>query len=139
MKEKMNVSAICQGAIETAVKTEEIKMSAMSQREAAIARLKIEAKKEDEDWEEKGKRHGLEIAPSLSYADFRQVQEWDEFQQSPDGWQVSLLDAVMSDENWSSVIEAAKNAKCPQVLMESYVQGVIDGVLEFWDSIESEL
>lgn len=138
VKEKMNVSAICQTAIESAVKTEEIKMSAMSKRESAIARLKIEAQNETDEWFQKGKRQGLEIAPDLSYTEFRQALEWHEAKYSTDGWQISLLD-LMSHNCFDSIIDAAKNEECPDDMMESYALGGLDGIVEFWDSIQGEL
>lgn len=66
VKETLDVSYVCEHSLNAAVTTEESKLGILSRREAAIARLKVEAFNECDKWSRKGQRDGLELAPDLS-------------------------------------------------------------------------
>lgn len=138
VKESLNVSAICQEAIERAVNLEEIKMKALSTKEKAIERLRLERQKSEEEWFEHGKTDGLRDATDLSYDDFEQL--WDLYQHKNDlemhnCW-VSLRQLPENCQDW---LKEQMDEYSPKPSQESYLAGWIDSVTEFWDEIKGEI
>ncbi|MBW4522646.1 MAG: hypothetical protein KME16_23620 [Scytolyngbya sp. HA4215-MV1] len=133
---RIDVTAICQNVIDAAVTTEEIKLKAMSERELAIARLKFEAAQEFDKWSRKGYREGLDLAPNLSFVELQQVMEWYELRHVENDELVSLSD-VLRDGN--SLLNVIHENTCPTYVEETYISGVLLGVMEFWDGIKDEL
>jgi predicted transcriptional regulator len=133
---RIDVTAICQNVIDSAVTTEEIKLEAMSERELAIARLKFEAAQEFDKWSRKGYREGLEFAPNLSFVELQQVMEWYELKFVENDESVSLSD-VLRDGN--SLLNLILENTCPTYVESTYLSGLLLGVMEFWNGIKNEL
>lgn len=131
VKENLNVSGICQEAIESAVSLEEIKVSAMSKREAAIARLKIEAEQEHNYWYQEGKKQGLEDATDLSYEEISRVAEW--------GNTGKEKAEICYEEPFEWLADVLESVECPEPEKEHFITGWFGGVIEFWDSVKAEV
>lgn len=128
----LNVSAICQEAIEMTVKLAESRKSAGSKRERAINRLNLQIRRGQKDWYRKGKEDGLNDAPDLNYEDFSVAIELTNTAINP-------LHIIAVQEHFQSVEKSAAKLKCPHPMRVAYYAGWMDGVLEFWNDIEDEL
>lgn len=139
VKENLNVSALCQQAIEYAISMEEIKMTALTKKEKVIQRLRLERQKSEEQWFDSGKNDGLEAADNLSYEYFEQLCElyaeknelerygnWVGLDQFPEDLRGGIQEQM---DDYSP--------KPPN--KETYLAGWIEGVIEFWDEIKDEI
>lgn len=142
VKDKMDVSDICKHAINAVVTIEEAKAVALSEIETTIARLKGEAKAILTEWYQKGRTQGLKLAPSLSLTEFHHVLMWHEeryfgFEEDEEESElVHIFEIVPYD---SFLTRAIDIESCPYYVTDSYVLGALDGVVEIWNSIKSEL
>lgn len=132
-KDSLNVSAICQDALEKVVSLEEAKASAMSKKEATIAKLKQQAKNATEEWFQTGKKDGLEEAPDLNYENFVALEAY------KDDCGFFCADEILSSDDFSWMGERADDAECPERLKLTYVEGLVEGILEFWDEVKDEV
>ena len=132
VQSNLNVSAICQEAIEMAVRLVEAKQSASSRREQAIVRLNLQIRRGQKEWYSKGKEDGLNHAPDLSYEDFMVVIELSNTTIDP-------LHIVVIQERCRSIEKSAAKLECPHPMSAAYCAGWMDGVLEFWKDIKDEL
>lgn len=128
----LNVSAICQEAIEMTLRLAESRKRAVSKRERAIARLNLQIRRGQKEWYSKGKENGLNDAPDLNYEDFSVVIELCNTAIDP-------LYIIAVEEHLRSVEKSAAQLKCPQPMKIAYYAGWIDGVLEFWNEIKDRL
>lgn len=141
VKDNLNVSQICQRALEMAIELEETKMKALSKKERVIERLRVEGQKSKEEWFICGKRDAFEATDNLARTYFEQIvyfyKDKDELEKY--GLWVKLAhlpedlqEIVGADmENYSPKPYEANEA--------SYLAGWIEGVIEFWDEIKGEI
>ena len=138
VKENLNVSAVCQKAIEYAVQLEETKMAALSKKEKVIERLRVERQKSEEEWFDCGKVDGLKDAENLSYDEFQQL--WDLYQSKHELEMHGLcLQFHQFPEDFHELLHERMNGYSPKPTEESYLAGWIDGVTDFWDQIKDEI
>lgn len=134
----INVSAICQIAIEHAVTMEEIKVSTLSKREKAIERLRNERQKSEQEWFDCGKSDGLEHAENLSYEDFEQL--WDLYEGKNELERYDLwIELKQFPEDLHELLQERMKGYSPKPNEKSYLAGWIDGVTDFWDEIKDEI
>ena len=136
VKETLDVSYVCEHSINAAVTTEESKLGILSKREAAIARLKVEAFNECDKWSRKGQRDGLELAPDLSFAELQQAMGLYELQHAAPDELTDLFDLLPEEHFLAAAINISK---LPPYVTNSYLSGVLLGVMEFWNSIQDEV
>lgn len=138
VKEKLNVSAVCQKAIEQVVFLEEIKMKALSPKEKVIERLRLERQKGEQEWFDCGRTDGLKDAQDLSYDDFQEIwdlyQSKDELERS-DAW----IELHQFPEDFHELLQGRIEYYSPKPIEDIYLAGWIDGVTEFWDEIKDEI
>jgi hypothetical protein len=139
VKENLNVSALCQKAIEQAVRLEEIKkMTDIPARERVIERLRIERQKSEEEWFDCGKSDGLKDAEDLSYEDFEQLWKLYDSKieiQRYDTW----IELHRFPEELQEFLQGRMHGYSPKPIEYSYLAGWIDGVTDFWDEIKDEI
>jgi post-segregation antitoxin (ccd killing protein) len=128
----LNVSAICQEAIEAAVKLAECRKSAGSKRERAIERLNLQIRRGQKEWYKRGRQDGLNDASELDYEDFSIVTE-------ALNQEINLPQMMTIPGYFQSVEKSAAELECPQAMRSAYYAGWIDGVLEFWNDVKDEL
>jgi post-segregation antitoxin (ccd killing protein) len=128
----LNVSAICQEAIEMTVKLVEVRQSAGSKREQAIKRLNLQIRRGQREWYSKGKKDGFNDALDLNYEDFTVVAELSSTVIDP-------LHIVAIQERSRAIEKSSVRLECPHPMKIAYYAGWIDGVLEFWNDIKDEL
>ena len=128
----LNVSAICQEAIEMTVRLVEIRQSTGCKREQAVERLNLQIRSGQRDWYNKGKQDGLDKAPDLNYDDFNAVTELSSTAIDP-------LHLRGVQERCRSVKKSTARLECPHPMRLAYYAGWMDGVLEFWNDIKDEL
>ncbi|UBF26410.1 hypothetical protein K9N68_33760 [Kovacikia minuta CCNUW1] len=107
-----------------------------TEREAAIARLRIEAKQALEDWYQKGYCEGSDIAKELSFEQIQEVIGWHEMKCADSDQPIRLCDCVPSN---AFLLSAMDVGRVPGYVLEAYVFGALDGIVKFWEDIEGEL
>jgi hypothetical protein len=167
VKDAINVSGVCQGAIIKAVEYEELKGKEMPKMEKLVERLKMEKSEGEEEWKKIGLEDGREHAPVwLSYAQFKaiakryretggfgqlanyQAQEYRlvcEANQSRnrntgDYLTVEIIGNVISDEvQWLRERMSELSYDGDPVDEEAYLTGWLEGVMSIWNQVEAEL
>jgi hypothetical protein len=122
VKGRLNVSKICQQAIEKAVTAEEINAKDIPGRDKLIKRLRMEKEESIEAWKETGFTDGKQDAQELSYDDFQMLENDSEIPQETCDW---------VKENHFKYYERPHE--------ESYFEGWIEGVLSVWNDIKDEV
>lgn len=128
VKEKLNVSAVCQKAIELAIQIEEIKMKDVPVKEKVIERLRAEKKVSDAEWKKIGFQNGLKDAEELSYDEFQALINGDEidgkiyFSEDIDDWLHQNRFQYLKNPN-----------------KELYRDGWVEGALHFWEEIKEQI
>jgi post-segregation antitoxin (ccd killing protein) len=124
VKESLNVSGVCQEAIASAVKIEELRKEGGDNMEAVIERLREEKKTHAEEYYAEGFEEGLRLGKELDY--------------------VTLLNIVM-DEDPFYVLDHLEyevkdlRADNPRFDEEAYVEGMVEGIKEFYMQVEGDL
>jgi predicted transcriptional regulator len=121
VKEKLNVSRLCQEAIERAITIEEIKMKEIPVKEKVIERLRLEKSQSDQEWEEIGFTDGVEDAEDLSYSDFKMLENNEISEETREWIQEKRLNTYDNPNT------------------EVYIEGWIKGASRFWDEIKGEV
>ena len=124
VKDSLNVSGICQEAIASAVKIEELKKGDTENMEIIIERLRAEKKAFVKDCKEKGFKAGLEGAKELPYQDMVAFANG----ATPphyEGWLEHELEDFLYDD--------------PYFDADSYEEGWHNGVKEFWKQVKNKL
>lgn len=131
VRDDINISRICQEAIEQAVILKEIKMKTLSSKEKVIERLRLERQKNEQEWFNYGKTDGLSDAEDLSYEDFEHLEK---LYKERDEVMLNQLDDDLREwlEEKMSNFDQRPNKKV-------YLNGWIEGVVEFWDEIKDEI
>jgi predicted CopG family antitoxin len=124
VKEKLNVSGLCQTTIERAITIEEIKLKDIAVMDKVVERLLLEKQEADQEWKETGLVDGLEDAQELSYDDFRAIEKGE-----------------ISEENREWILEKNfdDDAKPDSDEFDIYLQGWSEGVLHFWAEVKNRL
>lgn len=138
VRDRINISRICQEAIEQAVALEEIKMKALSNKEKVIERLRLERQKSEDDWFEAGRTDGLRDSENLSYDDFQEIldlyQAKNELEKY-DQW----IEINQFPEDFHELLEERMGGYSPKPIKKTYLAGWIEGVTDFWNEIEAEI
>jgi hypothetical protein len=122
VKGKMNVSRICQEAIEKAVSLEEINKADIPARDKLIQRLRKEKEETTLGWASTGFTDGKEDALELSYDDFKLLEQ----------------NSGISEDTRTWVIE--KHFKYYDNPNEDYYfEGWRQGALSIWEEIKNEI
>jgi predicted transcriptional regulator len=121
VKVKLNVSRVCQNAIEQAVIIEEIKTKDVPIKDKVIERLRLEKQVASKEWHETGFTEGIEDAQELSYEDF-QALEKGEISEEVREW--------VKDKHFQYLENPDEDI---------YFKGWAEGVLHFWNEIKDQL
>lgn len=141
VKDNLNVSRVCQEAIERAVGIEESKREALKEREKMIARLKGQKLAVGEKAYDLGKKAGYSLANSenISYEDLIGLSNHIRIDQSE--FRGSEIDFF----NYFGLPESIKEEVDSRMIdsgiadEEKYLEGIADGLLEIWREIENEV
>lgn len=121
VKGKLNVSGLCQQAIELAVTIEEIKRKDVPVKDKVIERLRLEKQVVSKEWHETGFLYGMEDAQELSYENFRALEKGEvpeEIREWVEDKRIQYLENPDEDIYW---------------------KGWVDGALHFWNEIKNQL
>ena len=135
VKQRFNVSGVCQDAIEREVTKQEFYMKEPKDMEQIMKRLRAEKQAFVKQMRDMGREHGLEAATNMDYADLLAVGEVAESQgdiTSAALWGNWLEDSVKETES-----EAHENGEAFD--REPYLEGWIEGVMEFWQKVKDKL
>ncbi len=139
VKDRINVSRVCQDALMKTVEGEELKMKDIPEREKLVARLRTERAENENYWKDRGVKEGKEDALELSYDDFMDIEshltgymEDYEYCANHISEKVDGLSYMVERVEEYEGKESAFNEK-------DYISGWIDGVLEVWEDVKKEL
>lgn len=134
VRKKLNISAVCQEAIEHVVSIEELKMAG---KEKVIERLRLERKKTTEEWFECGKIDSFKDVEVLSYEKFEQL--WDLYQNKGEIERYQWIALDQFPDEFHELLQKRLNDYSPKPNEQIYLAGWIDGVTEFWAAIADEI
>lgn len=121
VKEALNISQLCQRAIEQAVEIEEIKLKEIPVMEKVIERLRLEKQQSNTAWKQDGVLDGTEDAAELSYDEFLQLES-------------SGIGEDLSEWIQHKRIQYLENPDT-----EAYLEGWKEGALSFWQQVKGQL
>lgn len=124
IKDRLNVSSVCQQALELVVSIEEARMKAG--KEGTIDRLRLQRQQAQDEWFQAGKAYGLESASDLDYGDFEAIA-------------ASADEDLINGDEFDWIADAAQEQECPPHLSNVFYKGAFEGIREFWSSIEDEV
>lgn len=122
VKGRLNVSKICQEAIEKAVSVEEVNAEDTPARDKLIKRLRMEREEAIKEWRETGFADGRKDAEELSYDDFRMLENDSGIPEETRDW---------VKENRFEYYERLDE--------KSYFEGWIEGALNVWAEIKDQV
>jgi len=122
VKADLNISQICQAALDRAITIEELKKGELPEMTKLAERLKLEKIQADEEWRETGILQGKEDALEFSYEDFRILEKTKKI-----------------DENYIEYLNNKVIAFLENPNEEQFLSGWIEGVLSVWDQVKDTL
>jgi len=123
VKNALNVSGVCQEALEMAIRIEELRREESPNMDTLIERLQIEKQQDAEQWKEEGVIEGKKDASNLSYGEFKQLES-----------KQSITDDLINwiEENHFEYMEGF-------VDKDAFLEGWLEGVLSIWDEVKESL
>ena len=139
VKDRINVSGICQEAIAKAIEYEELKAKEMPAMEKLIERLRMEKAKEEKDWKREGLRQGKADALRLSYNDFMRIENShdDFFNYGLDT--NSVTGVLQGNRKWLDEEVSKLRDNYPAFDEVTYLRGWLEGVMEVWKQVKNKL
>lgn len=141
VKQKFNVSGVCQDAIEREVTKQEFYMKEPKDMEQIVKRLRAEKKQVIEAMKDLGRKEGRESAENMEYKDLRQVERIAETVAS--GTFVTAVEEVTATDVWeewlSEHVKETQEEQGAGFDLEAYLEGWVEGVMEFWHQIKDKL
>lgn len=141
------LSAVCLEALERAVEVAEAKQQVTLKRTSLVTRLRAERRQFSSEDFQAGRARGFTETNELEYRDFRQLEKlWhqrDELILRDGSWlQLSTLTSYWDDENKiASLGERVQSLEEGEeiVLVERYLAGWLEGIMEVWHDIAEEV
>ncbi len=139
VKQRFNVSGVCQNALEREVTNQEYAMKEPKDMEQFMKKLRAQKQESIKAMQTRGREDGLEAATNMDYDDFRTVEKVVE----PGEAVVQNLMACALWGDWleECVSDAENTASEDGVTFdqEAYLEGWVDGVMDFWRKIKDKL
>jgi hypothetical protein len=143
VKNHLNISAICQEALDMAITHEEIKQQ-YSQDECIVERLRTEKQVLLQKVQQEGYELGIRSASNLSYKDFQHFERVQPLAASLDEDVLEYLwtyldsrgypeEARIHDDAFAHLLEVSPQSRI------LFSQGWIDGVLSVWTMIKEQV
>jgi hypothetical protein len=124
VKNSMNISGLCQQAIEQAVTIEELKGESKNM-DKLIEKLKLEKEQDNMSLKSQGITDGIEDATELSYTDFKHLEIKESISDDVLEWlrenRLEHMDDINSDNE------------------NVYLKGWLEGVLSVWEQVKGHL
>ena len=120
VKADLNISKICQTAIESRVTFEEIYKQEKNQMQALIDKLRKEKEEIETNAHETGLKEGLEDAKELTYTEFKYIETNNALSEDLTEW----LQNHRMDEDTD---------------ITAYKKGWIEGVLQIWSDVKDKI
>lgn len=134
-KGSLNVSALCQEALDAAIRIEEAKNMEGDEMEKLIARLKVEKEAIKQSSFGEGTRHGIEDAKNYSYVDFLAVEKIEELiaQYGYDcNVPLELLEKEIVDDDSIDAVEEKWDSI-------EYWRGWVTGMMDVWEKVKGQI
>lgn len=143
IKNQLNISAICQEALEIVVTNEELKHQA-AQQEGLVERLRNEKKVLLNQIRQEGFELGVRSTSTLSYKEF---QHFERVRSLSDSFDEDILDYLWTflDTHGYPQVARTRDPDLAHLLDVSsqsrvlFVQGWLDGVLSVWDQVKAQV
>ena len=123
VKNALNVSGVCQEALEIAIRIEELKQEVSPNMDTLIERLQIEKQQDAEQWKEEGVIQGKNDASNLSYKEFKELESKQSITDDLTNW---------IEENHFEYMEGS-------IDKDAFLEGWLEGVLSIWDEVKELL
>lgn len=123
VKDTLNVSRICQEALDTAIRIEELKREESPNMDTLIERLQIEKEQDTASWKEEGVIQGQKDALTLCYKEFKELESEQSISKDLTDW---------IKENHFQYMDSSIDE-------DAYLEGWLEGVLSIWDKVKESL
>jgi len=144
VKDHLNVSRVCQEAIDYEVRLIEINSKEASGMEKLVDRLSLQAEQESKEWREQGVKDGQEGATNLDLADFRLFEKLEygdsgvmRIDLDNDFYSSSVFDYIK--ERWLEADYYRENGGPEGDSKEAYLEGWVEGALSVWAEIKVKI
>jgi len=130
VKEHFNVSGVCQDALEREVLRQELRLKEVTNMENVIERLSGEKEEYDKRYVDKGYEDGLDDAKEMDYEELAEALSTDLHVnlRETDTWDTWCADRINELQHGDAMFS-----------LPAYTEGWVQGVREFWESIENRL
>lgn len=141
VKDRFNISGVCQEALAAKIEIEELYMKGSEKMEDVIGRLKAEKKELEKEWYDTGFKDALENAKKMSYAELKEIFGVHAYDQEA---QLSYADYVYNTDllkhnDWLCKKVEELEEENGDFSEEQYLNGWVTGVLKFWDEVSEKL
>jgi predicted CopG family antitoxin len=141
VKGNFNVSRVCQVALEREVSYQELLSVKGKTMEQTIERLKAEKGEAGQEYFDDGKRAGIKDGPSIHYNDLREAKAYNDAYSEVD--ETTVPRVFYDSDLWNNYdLEMAINeaqSEDANLNEDWFILGWIEGVAEFFESIEDQL
>lgn len=156
VKERFNVSRVCQTAIEREIERHELILQGTEDMEKVIQRLRMEKKETEKYFEDKGFRDGYRDAKVMRYVTLNELAKSQQSQEESDlrdDWDSecirNLFDAYLEDlEKTCAYTAIGGDYDClydededvpGEFNEEEYLTGWLKGVIAFWNEVKDKI
>ncbi len=141
VKGNFNVSRVCQVALEREVSYQEILSRKDKTMGQTIERLKAEKLEASQEYYDVGKKAGIKDGPSIHYNDLREAKEYSDACSEVDATAVPRV--FYDSDLWTQydLEYRIKDAQSEDANLNEdwFILGWLEGVADFFESIEDEL
>ncbi len=143
VKEEINISGVCQEALERAVTLKEFTLNC-SDRETLIERLKLERKAVLTQIKEKGFKFGQKSAQQLTYQDFQRIELRKNITANLDEAAFEDMWEFLNSHQPQAEMGLDEDGLCGLLVLNegnkaAFVKGWIEGILSVWDDIKNQV
>jgi hypothetical protein len=143
VKQEINISGVCQEALEMAVTLKELTIDS-DDRETLIERLRLERKGVLNQIKEQGFKFGQKSAHNLSYQDFQRLEQRKDITANLDAADFEDMWEFLNSHKPQAEMGLDQDGLCSLLVISehnksTFVKGWIEGVLSIWNDIKNQV
>lgn len=138
VKDKFNISEVCQNALAAKIEIEELFMKGSENMKGVIERLKAEKKELEKEWYDTGFKQALEDAKKMSYAELKEIAGASQCEDE-DQYADFVYNTDLYKYNWLKDDVNDMEKEHGDFSEEQYLIGWVAGVLKFWNGVSEQL
>lgn len=136
-KAKLDLSNICQEAIEKALEVEEVRNQEIPDIDKVIRKLGRQKRELIDEWKQKAFDAGMKAASYLNYTDFIDIETTNIALQSTD--ELDAEEMLGDSVRWVKDNLDRLQRYSPQLDRQVYLKSWIEGVMAFWMKVKNKI